>query len=241
MKNVPPELDALMWRLAEEGGDAARAEFEARHARYGPELDRRIRMVEELRKAGRTVAHRPAFTPRPVRVAPAPRWTMGAAIGLATLAVGAVAYVVASSGESVVQKASPVPSMRVDPVVPSREPAVVQSKPPESKVDVPAPVVQQEPAPERTPPYLKPRDVKIEDTGLTTAINLVAASGGLRVTVAPGFENRKVTFEYPGLNTVDALKAMGEEFGFSVLDEEPGHVLVVPAREPESTARRAGP
>lgn len=239
MKGIPPEIDALLWRLAEDGGPTARAEFEARHTRYGPELERRIRMVAELRQAGKTPTRRPAFTPRPVRTVPAPRWAIGGAVGMSVLAVGAVAYVLASGGER------PEPPKSVSPVPPRTVQAAPATAPPSATPEKPTEIVQKEEPkdeskPAETPKYLLPREVKITDTSLTRAIQLVAASGGLQVTVAPGFEDRKVTFDYPGLNTIETLKAMGNEFDFTVLEEQEGHVLVVPARE-QPTNRRTGP
>ncbi len=238
MKGIPPEIDALLWQLAEEGGSAARAEFETRHARYGPELARRIRMVAELKEAGRLVAHRPAFTPRPPRTVPMPRWAVGGALGLGVLAIGAVAYVVASSGERLAAPPVP-PSVATQPV--SQPPRVVYQKDP----DEPKPTIKpqepkDEPKPTVTPKYLVARDVRIADTSLTSAIELVAAGGGLEVTVAPGFKDKKVSLDYRGLNTIDTLKAMGEENGFTVLEEQEGHVLVVPARD-EASIRPLGP
>lgn len=242
MKGIPPEIDALMWRLAEEGGPVAQAEFEARHARYGPELTRRIRMVAELRQAGKTVpVHRPTFTPRPVRVAPTPRWAVFGSVALAVVAVGAISYVAASAGEKpkapVVQQNPPTPEpsnpapVNETPKLPiePKTPVVVDNTPVETPDEKP------------TPDYLKPRDVKIADTNLTAAIMLVGQGAGLQVTVAPGFEDRKVSLDYRGLNAIDTLHAMGEQYGFSVLQEEEGHILVVPARPDQPPARRAGP
>lgn len=237
---IPPEIDALMWRLAEEGGPIAQMEFEQRYTRYGPELTRRIRMVAELRQAGKTVAHRPSFTPRPVRTAPTPRWAVGTALGLAALAVGAVAYVVSSGGE---QRTPPQVVPRVDTrpaVLP--KPNVVFAPPKEEPPTVGPPPTA--PPPKAEPPAStrddKPRDVRIADTNLLAAIQLVAAGGGIKATVAPGFVDQKVTLDYRGLSTLDTLRAMGDQYGFSVLEQEEGHVLVVPARE-TTPERRIGP
>jgi len=245
VKGVPPEIDALMWQLAENGGPVAQAEFEARHTRYAPELSRRIHMVAELREAGKTVVPRPTFTPRPARVAPTPRWAVGAVAGLAVLAVGAVAYVAASGNER--RQASPVPAPRSVPAVDVGTVTVPQ---PEVVVKEPAPVEPPlstveprtaEPKAEKRPKYLDPRDTHIAETSLVAAIKLVAAGGGLEATLAPGFVDRTVSVDYGGLNTIDTLKAMGEEHGFSVLEEGEGQVLLIPVRENPDPSRRVGP
>ena len=239
MKGVPAEIDSLMWRLAEEGGPAARAEFESRHVRYAPELARRVAMVNELRQAGRTASPRPTFTPRPVRRVPPPAWAIGAVVGLVAIAVGAVAFVAASrpSGAStapvVVQ--TPREPDATEVVTPPQERSLPRPEP--MPIEPPQRVVEKP----KDAPYETPRDVRIDSTDLAMAIELVAAGGGLKVTVAPGLENRKVSFEYTGLNTIDALQAMGEEFGFSVLEEGEGAVLVVPARPTKDPTRRVGP
>lgn len=234
MKGIPPEIDALLWQLAEEGGPLAREEFERRHARYGPELARRVLMVTELRQAGKVVAHRPKFTPRPARVTSVPRWASIGAGGLAIVAIGTIAYVVAAPAERPAAIA-PVP-IRVPRIetAPAKVPPTVVKQTPQDPVETPV-----EEPPSMVASYLRPREVQMADTSLTTAISLVAAGGGLKVTVAPGFEDRKVTFDYrgSGLNTIQVLRTMGEQFGFSVLDEEEGSVLVIPAREALSDRR----
>ena len=236
MKGVPPEIDDLMWRLAEESSPVAQAEFESRHARYGSELARRIQMVAQLRAAGKPVTHRPAFTPRPTRVAPVRSGAIFAAFGLAALAVGAVAYVIASGGEP--------PRVAVEPTVRP------QPAPPVTPPKVENPLVKEEPMPlhpfeeaikpQPQPTYEKPHDIRIEDTALTTAIDLVAKGGGLQVTIAPGFADRKVTLDYRGLTPVDTLKAMGQEYSFTVVEEEAGKVLVIPVREAATDRRISG-
>lgn len=239
MKGIPPEIDALMWSLAEEGGPVAQAEFEARHTRYGPELTRRIRMVAELRQAGKSVVHRPTFTPRPVRVAPAPRWAVASVIGLAVIAFGAVTYVAVSSSEK-----PKAPVVHNTPKAPVETPTPQSEEKPQPTFTPPFhdPIVDNVPkdTPKPVPDYMKPRDIKIEQTSLTEAISLVAQGSGLQVTVAPGFEDRQVTLDYRGLNAIDTLQAMGEQYGFTVLQEEEGHVLVVPARSAPEPARRVG-
>jgi hypothetical protein len=99
----------------------------------------------------------------------------------------------------------------------------------------------QEPKPEKPADYTKPRDVRIEDTDLTTAITLVAQGSGLQVTVAPGFKDRRVSLDYRGLSAFDILRAMGEQYGFTVFQESEDHVLVVPARSEDTSSRRVGP
>ncbi len=237
MKGVPPEIDDLMWRLAEENSPVAQAEFESRHARYGPELTRRIRMVAQLREAGKPVTHRPAFTPRPSRVAPVSGGAIFAAVSLAVLAAGAVAYVVASGGEP--PRVAVEPSIRPQPATVAAPP-LKDATPPANEEPKPLPIPEEAIKPEPQPTYEKPHDVRIEDTALTTAIDLVAKGGGLQVTIAPGFADRKVTLDYRGLTPVDTLKAMGQEYSFTVVEEEEGKVLVIPVREAATDRRISG-
>lgn len=239
MKGIPPEIDTLMWRLAEEGGPVAQAEFESRHTRYAPELSRRIKMVAELREAGKAVRHRPTFTPRPVRSAPTPRWAVGAVVGMAVFAVGAVAYVAASADEHATK---PVPPPNVNVAPPTLPAPIIVQKPDEAPVPKIEPVVPptNDSGPVATQNDNKPHDVQIKDTSLTAAIALVAAGGGLKVDVAPGFRDQNVTLDYRGLTAIETLKAMGEQYGFTVFEQEEGHLLVVPARE-TTPDRRIGP
>ncbi|RYG24902.1 hypothetical protein EON82_09120 [bacterium] len=237
MKGIPPEIDALMWQIAENGNPVAQAEFEARHARFGPELTRRIRMVGELRQAGKAVVHRPTFTPRPARVAPAPKWAIGAAAGLAVVAIAAVVFVSTTSGPKPSPRVQPNPVIKWSPKVapPAPNPEVPNPTPIEEP-----PIPIKEPKPEVVKDYSKPRDVRIEDTQLIAAITLVAQGSGLQVTVAPGFKDQRVSLDYRGLSALDILQAMGEQYGFTVFQESEGHLLVVPARSDEDSPRRVG-
>lgn len=243
MKGIPPEVDALMWQLAETGNPVAQAEFESRHARYGPELTRRIRMVGELRQAGKTVVHRPTFTPRPAKVAPASRWAVGAAAGLAVIAFAAVVFVTTTSREKAIAPA-PNPVAYPSPTPPPLR-STVPPAPDEKVPDKPSlndgEVSPVDPSPEKPKDYSKPRDIRIEDTQLTAAITLVAQGSGLEVTLAPGFKDRRVSLDYRGLSAIEILTAMGEQYGFTVFQESEGHLLAVPARAEEDSSRRIGP
>jgi hypothetical protein len=242
MKGIPPEIDALMWQLAENDNPVAQAEFESRHARFGPELTRRIRMVGELRQAGKTVVHRPTFTPRPARVAPASRWAIGAAAGLAFIAFAAVVFVATTSGQKPSEPRPTVTHQKTDPSVPKNDEVIVPEKNlPKQPVVRGGDPPQEEPKPENVSDYSKPRDIRIEDTQLTAAITLVAQGSGLEVTLAPGFQDRRVSLDYRGLSAIEILTAMGEQYGFTVFQESEGHLLVVPARADDDSSRRIGP
>jgi hypothetical protein len=242
MKGIPPEIDALMWQLAENGNPVAQAEFEARHTRYGPELTRRIRMVGELRQAGKAVTARPTFTPRPARVVPPSRWAVGAAVGLAVVAVAAVTFVATTSGEKPSVSAPKPQVVHQEPTTPSQaqKPNPVTS-PPKDLVTSNEDRQPEEPNPENASDYLKPRDIHLEDASLTAAITLVAEKSGLEVTLAPGFKDRRVSLDYRGQNAIEILREMGEQYGFTIFQESEGHLLAVPARSDETSLRRVGP
>lgn len=243
---IPPEIDALMWQLAESDNPVAREEFERRHLVYGPELARRIRMVAELREAGKSGTPRPRFVPRTPKTAPASKWLVAATAGIAAIAVIAIAAVVLE-GPSAAPRVTEHPR-KISPTVDRSNPAPTPN-PGSSPV---VPPVDQGPTPEqpdpnssppevKTPDYRKPRDVRLADVPLPDAITLVAANTGLKVEVAPGFETTHVTIDYHDLSPIDTLKAMGEKYGFTVFEQEEGHVLVLPVRANEAPDRRLGP
>ena len=242
MKGIPPEIDALMWQLAENGNPVAQAEFEARHTRFGPELTRRIRMVGELRQAGKAVTPRPTFTPRPARVVPPSQWAVGAAIGLAVVAVAAVTFVATTSGA---KPSVPTPKPQVvheGPVAPSptSKPSP-ETSPPKDPVTSNEDRQPDDPKPEKASDFMKPRDIRLEDTSLTAAITLVAQGSGLEVTLAPGFQDRRVSLDYRGQSAIEILREMGEQYGFTIFQESEGHLLAVPARSDETSSRHIGP
>lgn len=221
MKRLPPEVDRLMWTLAEEGSDRAFSEFEARYPEHRAELGRRIAMLRGLkgqRASTRSRSTVPAFVPREPRPA-VRRWAVPVALGLAGLAA-------ASFFGTRALLAAPEPVRpRLDR--PST-PAVVRQDPPKPPTVVPE--IKEVPTPpEVLEPYHRPVSLDIKRAKLIDAIHVVAATGKLEVEIAPGLANPDVELRYDQMSVIDILRDLGRQYAFTAFDQGDGKILIIPA------------
>jgi hypothetical protein len=237
---IPPEIDRLMWAVAEANDPKALDDFEARYPMYRYELGKRLSMLRGLRGARPTEAVR-VFEPRYATSSPLrPRWVYAVgALCLASLAVASY------FGTALMLPRNPkpiaAPLVRIDPprvdggveYVPAPENPTPQVVPVRPRID---PVPQ-------TPAYLKPQNLQLDEAPLQTALQLLAAQSGLRIEFAPGMANPKISIDYRGQSAIEILKDMGEQFGFTAFDQGDRSVLVVPAveKEPLTTSPKRRP
>ncbi len=234
MIQITPEIDALLWAVAEDGKPESVLEFETRHPHLTKELFRRIAMVADL-KNGRSSgprAHLPQFVLRQPKPVASPQAVFAAGT-LILAAVGIASYTVTTAMW---------PTVAAKPKIKSEVPVAVGFNiPAEKKVtelvtepNKTTPPIQ-EPAktdtspPESTPAYLKPQNLKINRALLQDAIRLIAAQGGLTVVIAPGMPNPEIAVEYQQQSIIDMLKDLGKQYAFSSFDQHDGSVLVIPA------------
>src|ERR1019366_5624308 len=211
---LPPDIDRMLWEIAESQDSNAYDDFEKRFPQLVGELGKRIQLVRELRDARGSGQARPVpqFDRRaPARVGLQPKALL--ALCTATVAcIGLGAYVVTgrimNHPQIIRPKTVPLdpPSFVAAPEVPA----------PKSHEALPVPQV-----PDRTPQsppvaaYLKPQDVRMERTKLQLAILAVATSGKLDVEFAPNMPNPEIRMEYRNMNAIDILKDLGPRFGFT--------------------------
>jgi hypothetical protein len=228
---VPPEIDQLMWSIAESGNADAVAEFHARYPAYAQELNQRANMVHSLRAGKGSGAPRelPAFRLRP---APArPIWPVALACSAAlAVAIGGFAY----SLSLPVAVLSPAPKVTMQPI----EPAVryVTPAPSSSAQSEPRPFTQNAPSPAPPKPTRAadtPTQIVVAQADLSSAIQLIAAQGGLRADLAPGMPNPIVNVRMDGVTPLQALEQLGLDYAFRVFDQYDGSVLVIPL-QPET-------
>ena len=241
MKHVAPELDSLMWTLAEEMNERAIDEFGNRHPELRSELVHRINMVKGLRGAKtptKTVhAEIPRFVPKDVRHAPAPAKGSFIIGGLALAAIAAAAYTVTTLL---------APEPRLHPgditVVHQIQPPVIQQKAPESVPQQPN-VIQQPPPVKLTPleapdpvvkgmqseAFKKPQILRVDGSPLLTVLEMMGEITGAKIVAAPGMPNPMIAVNYQGLNAMEMLQDLGRKYGFTPLDQHDGSILVVPA------------
>lgn len=226
MKKVAPDIDQLMWTLAEARDMPAIAEFEQRFPDLRLELAQRVAMVGGLRGA-RFEEGRPAPRFQPSRP-PAPLWSKPLLLagGFAVLLVFAWG---AYSGTRVLlaSRTGVVPAAAIqhvgvqEPVAPEPDPAAL----PVTPNPVPGAVA----AAPHTPPYLVRISIRIEDAPLHTVLAAIASQSGLSLEIAPGMPNFTVSAAYNDQVGVQMLQDLGRRYGFSVLGQGENRVLLVPA------------
>ncbi len=226
---ISPEVDRLMWLVAEENSSKAISDFGDRFPDLRGELGRRLEMVRSLRGArnkARTVEV-PAFRPRTAPAAP--RMTMRLAFAAAAVAFAAIGfgtYAVISSSK---RASAPAPSA-ISTEMPTIPPAVQYADQLPAPQPTETPVVPQN-VPNKIPDYMQAQNFEFHGTKLDMAIRMIATAGHFDVEIGPGLDNVDVTTNYGQLTPVEALKKLGQDYGFTAFAEERGRVLIIPAKD----------
>lgn len=226
MKRIPPEIDQLMWDIAEQANSQALDQFETRYPEYKLEMAQRIAMVRGLRGSTRRPVERPRFQPRP---APAPTWSSPRMVAIAATLVLAAIGVASFTIGTLLRPATKTTVVGVDPgpkVVPFEPKPKENPAPKEPEPSTPE--VTQTP-PVQVPAYLKPTDLTLRKADLAIALKSIAAAGGLRLEIAPGLPQIDVVVDYRGLTPIQMLQELGRTYAFTAFEQEPGTVLIVPA------------
>jgi hypothetical protein len=224
---IPPDIDELMWAIAENDTPDAVYEFEHRFPKYQQELMRRIKTVQALRAQGRTVPARdiPAFQARPVTVDSKPvQWLGYAAVSIAVISTAVLAAT----------RNKPTPTQGPAPIsVKAPEPTKVRLVPRNS----PPPAVATAPIdPAKNPPIqqadtLKKFDAVIEVAKLHDAIQMIAMSGKVTVTIAPGLENPEVQVNFTHMTAMEMLFTLGKDYAFTPVINGENDILILPVKD----------
>ncbi len=232
MKHVAPELDSLMWTLAEEGNERAIDEFGQRHPALRGELIYRIKMVKGLRSAGKPTAVAaviPKFTPREsgshVVHSRATNITVGA---LVFASIAAAAFVITTFltpekrfHKEDLPKPPPVASNAAPIRVPEPKGPVVNLAP----IKEPDPVLKGN----QSEASQRPTSVSIDHAPLLTVLQMMSEISGTQITSAPGMPNPVVDVDYHNMSAMEMLRDLGKRYAFTPLDQHDGSILVVPA------------
>ncbi len=237
MRRVAPEFDSLIWTLVEEGNERAIDEFLARHPEFKQEVARRSLMVKGLKEM-KPETERPPFRPAERIQYQGPTRMVYVAAGLVLAALGVASF-------TVTYLTLPKPAEPAKIVAPParNDPSKFTEDAPQLKPRVPTsgqlgpedepPVTTQAPKP--TPP--KRIAIKIEDAPLHTVFDLISAESGMQVIVAPGTPNPAVGVNYADMTTMEILKDMGREHGFTPMDQGDGSIIIIPAVEGPDSLR----
>jgi len=238
---VAPDVDKLMWYVAESADPQAVADFESRfpHLRY--ELSKRIDLVRGLKaskKIAATSGSIPAFHPPLSRAhSTSMRWKWSvAAVGLSALAVGS--FVVTQRLMSGPAETTPAPVVRLTTpttVNPQLVPENGTKRDEGPGIQVPESngaegVQPPNDEPVEVSPWLRPHTVKFERLGLANALRAIASQCGLKLEMPPDMPNDEIVLDYRNMNAFEILADMGPRFGFTAFDQGGGRVLIIPAR-----------
>lgn len=236
---IAPDVEKLMWMVADSADPQAIADFESRFPELRYELSKRIDMVRELkssRRLGKSPGQTPHFRPSPAPSPSGTRWKLALAFAaLSALAFGS--FFVTRSYFGFAKQSEPTTTIvRQSP--PTTTPSVVSPKP--------VPQVQPTPPPstdshaEETPSSLAPWDrlqtIRFEKIPLQDALRAIAAQSGLKLEIAPGMPNPLIKSDYRGMTGLEILADMGPQFGFTAFHQGEGQVIVIPARDSSADA-----
>lgn len=245
---VSPEMDLILWQLAESGDGGAITRFELTHPALKSELASRMAAVEGLRgmKPLPGEAMIPPFTP--VALAPLiPLSWIGAGL-VGALVIGTTSFFV--TRDLVLKDSDPVTVASYQPVQPPIAVPKVDTQP----VEVPDEPVLDTP-PISSPPQIRegqekdesdiglPQDQDLEQDALvlpkhtltmdgvmlTTVIKAICKDANLTPTFLPGFADQKVTVNLEGQTRIGLLKELADKYGFSAVETGKNEVLIVPA------------
>lgn len=233
-QRIPPDVERLMWLIAESNDPQAVTDFESRFPDYRYDLAQRRRMVADLKGAKGAKSSEipiPSFQPRAPRPAANPKqiW-IAATLGLAALAVAS--YSITRWINTPVEKPTPPPVVKTGnnsfpdqgnvvykPVQPSTADNHTGTAPNQAQT----PVQNQEPVGEQR------KTVKMSNTSLVAALKLIGAESGYNVDIAPGFQDQKVSIDYEDTTPSEILKDLGRRYAFTAFDQGDGTIIIVPA------------
>jgi hypothetical protein len=228
---VPREIDELMWAVAEQRNAETNEQFLERYPEFSAELDRRVQMVSTLR-GSRPRREVERFVPSssvrsfgPSRLAVA---------GVALLVLASVTFATYATMQFVNAK-RPRPVLTPEP-----QPEIVFNAP-----DFPVPSSTggsglEDPVflPNQTdvPPVLEDDfdafmglvTIDHEEVPLSDAIEEIANKAGLRVQMAPGFVEKRISIRFVQQPAIEIIERMGATFGFSVFKQGKVELLIIP-------------
>jgi hypothetical protein len=245
---VPREIDELMWVVAEQDDPTTSEQFLERYPEFSDELDQRVKLVSTLR--GSRPRRSPSqFVPRENvrRLGPSRLAVAGVAMLVlvsVTFATYATVQFVNSKrpAQEVVDKVQPEiiftpPSFPVPTSTGGNYPDGIEPLGPNA---TDTPPVQQPSEP--WDPYKGKVTIQSDSMSLADAIEQIAMSAGLDVTIAPGFEDKRIKISFVNQPAIDILTQMGQHFGFSPVKEGTVDILIIPVKQADAdSAKPIGP
>lgn len=238
MKRLAPDIERLMWLVAEGHDPKAIADFEARFPELRLELSKRISLVSNLKSAGKQVrpTQAPRFVPRPPADRPAP--TRGLIVALAAL-VAAIAFATYAVTAKLGRHDQPPVAQHVDggsagpPIAHPQNPDGMRPITVNPPTGDPIPTPPPQPV-RRDDPLQRIVTVKMDNAPIEGAVLMVCQQAHLQYEIAPGMPQDFISIDYEGVPAAQVLEDLGAKYGFTALPQEEGKVLIVPARPLEA-------
>lgn len=249
---VPPELDDMMWRLAESSDEKGHAEFLIRYPDYKSEFEKRIAMVNGLKgsrpKASRA---RPDFMPSARSLASASGPPRLALVGAAALVLAGTVFATLGTVRYLDSR-RPVATTATAPDNHQQQPITTGGGQPEGgqlpvannhdpKRDLPEIVAP-------VSPFDSLVTVVATKLRLSNCLDDVARQAGIRLESAPGMEalDMDIEVDYRGVPAAAVLEDLARNFKFTILRQSADTALLVPAVDPKKplesgTAGTSGP
>lgn len=239
---VPVDIDELMWQIAESGDSEAVSEFHSKFPDFSPEMTKRIAMVSSL-KGSRPKAvtrKRERFMPSRQVSNPAPTFPAWSFVLMALLLAFSVSFATYGITKYLDQKNRPIAT--ITPQNPT--PQTTTSGSVSGTNTAPLNPTNNQPLPDNpattTPPqtiqpFDRPITIVSGRMNLVTAINDIAAQAGIRIDLAPGFEDMEIMIDYRAVPAMEAIQDMGKNFGFTAFQQTNNSALLVPAEDPNRT------
>ncbi|HTQ10373.1 MAG TPA: hypothetical protein VMI31_09905 [Fimbriimonadaceae bacterium] len=243
MRRIPPDVERLMWLVAEEHDPRAIADFEARFPTLKNELQKHLSMVDDLKRARRKApAHEiPRFTPRYEQAKPPLSRGMMVVFAVAIMAVAVGAFALVSYLLAPIPK--PLPAVANVPVGPLNPPAIPSKNP--SPVTTPSgPTLVNPPSTETVSnddPLQRAITLKVDRAPLVAAIAMVCKQAGLSADVGPGLSTSDISVDCEGEPAIQVLQELGQKYGFTPLPDEKGKILIIPVRPDGSPSAGSEP
>ncbi len=234
MKNYSAEEDRLLWTAAESNDSRVHEQFSQRYPHLTNDLLNRIKMIRDLRQS-RPMVEVPVFQLKrqALKSNTLRKWLTFAGGGLA---LASVAFAVNSAihsqqrkANSLIQESQPTlgrPEIQSSKNVDDGMHVVPKQVPPHQ--NNPGSTIQN--APES--PFYALIHVSHDQAPLKTVLLEMALQAKIKLDFAPGMENPIVLARYDGIPARQAFDDLGQNFGFTVVEEGLDTAIVVPAIDP---------
>jgi hypothetical protein len=238
MSKIPADLNLTMWQIADRGDRMAAADFCTKFPQLAYEMQTRMSLVAGTKGMRRNIAPAfvPTFTPRYLSK-PKPKWLRAApaALALAALA-GASLYVAQNLGTplpdpSLFKGATPLPAPKEVETEVKAFPAPLPAKP-DNDGDAPVPyrwsIRRPNSSANEAPP---PVTIRFTEAHLQNVIHKVGDRFKVNIEIRGDFPNPLVTEDITGPDAMSFLIQLGNEYGFSALDEGNGDIWLIPTKQ----------